>query len=312
MGGNIKYKDSVFTLLFGEKDKLIELYNAISGTNYTSNVNLEITTLQDALFLDRKNDISFVIDDKFVVLIEHQSTINENMPLRCLLYIARVYEKIIRNDNIYREKLIKIPTPEFIVCYNGRDKYDDEKILRLSDAFKDKNKFNLELTVKIVNVKKDHNPVIVKKSRTLEEYSLFIDKVEEYRAADSDLNKALDNAIKYCIGNNILKEFLTLHGSEVINMLYVDFDMEVAKRIWREEAREDGLEEGIKEGKKEGMKEGIKEGIKEGKKEGMKEGKELGKKEIALNLLRENLPIDLIIKATGLTRKKVTQLKENL
>lgn len=84
---NNKYKDSVFTLLFKDKYKLIELYNAIEETNYTDNTDIEINTLEDVLFMNRVNDISFIIDGKFVVLIEHQSTINKNMPLRFLMYI---------------------------------------------------------------------------------------------------------------------------------------------------------------------------------------------------------------------------------
>ena len=305
MSGNIKYKDSVFTLLFGEKDKLIELYNAISGTNYTADVAFEITTLQEVLFFNRINDISFLIDNKFVVLIEHQSTINENMPLRCLLYAARVYEKIMENDNIYRDKLINIATPEFIVCYNGEKPQPDNRILKLSDAFIDKSKQNLELTVKVLNVNKGHNLNVVKKSRTLEEYALFIDKVNEYKKKYSNLNEALKNALRYCIENNILKEFLLLHGSEVINMLNVEWNLDDAKRIWKEEAMEEGFEEGIKDGIKKGIKEGMKEGVKEGMKKGeIKKAVETAKKMILRNKL-----IDEIIEFTGLTEKEILKIK---
>ena len=298
MSGNIKYKDSVFTLLFGEKDKLIELYNAISGTNYTADVAFEITTLNEVLFYDRRNDISFVIDNKFVVLIEHQSTVNENMPLRCMLYAARVYEKIIENDNIYRDKLINIPTPEFIVCYNGEKSQPDNRILKLSDAFIDKSKQNLELTVKILNVNKGHSLNIVKKSKTLDEYILFVDKVKEYKKRYSNLDEALKNALKYCIENNILKEFLLLHGSEVINMLNVEWNLDDAKRIWKEEAREEGLEEGIKEGLEKGLKKGLEKGE-------IKKAMEMAKK-----MMLKNKPIDEIIEFTGLTKKEILKIKK--
>jgi len=116
---NKKYRDSVFTLLFSDKEKLIELCNAIEGTNYSFDTEIDINTLKDVLFMNRKNDISFVIDNKFVVLVEHQSTVNRNMPLRMFMYMARIYEKIVQNEFVYKEKFIEIPTPEFIVLYEG-------------------------------------------------------------------------------------------------------------------------------------------------------------------------------------------------
>ncbi|MDR2658613.1 MAG: Rpn family recombination-promoting nuclease/putative transposase [Spirochaetaceae bacterium] len=132
---NRNYKDSVFTLLFSDKSRLLELYNAIEGTNYTNAEDITINTLQDALFLDRINDLSFQFRDKVIVLIEHQSTINLNMPLRLLLYIARIYEKIIDNNHIYSRKRMAIPRPKFIVLYNGKEYLPDRSVLKLSDLF---------------------------------------------------------------------------------------------------------------------------------------------------------------------------------
>ncbi|MDR2579576.1 MAG: Rpn family recombination-promoting nuclease/putative transposase, partial [Fibromonadaceae bacterium] len=117
---NRKHKDSVFTKLFGEKSNLLELYNAISGRNYPESTKIEIITLSDALYMEQLNDICFVIDGRMVVLIEHQSTINENMPVRMLVYIAREYEYLTHSKDLYREKRIKIPAPEFIMLYNGK------------------------------------------------------------------------------------------------------------------------------------------------------------------------------------------------
>lgn len=118
VNANQKYKASVFSALFDDKEKLVELYNALDGTDYKlDETDIEITTLQDALFMGKINDVSFTVNGKIVVLIEHQSTINDNLPVRCLMYVARIYEKLLVGDNIYRKKLIPIPTPEFIVLY---------------------------------------------------------------------------------------------------------------------------------------------------------------------------------------------------
>ena len=170
---NREYKDSVFTLLFGEKSNLIELYNAIFGTRYGSDTDIQITTLRSALFMEQVNDISFVIDGKVVVLIEHQATLNNNMPLRMLLYIARIYEKICDSENLYRTKRITIPRPEFIVLYNGKDEAPDMQTMRLSDMFAkygEENPIELELEVKVYNINKGRNTEIAQRSATLDGY----------------------------------------------------------------------------------------------------------------------------------------------
>ena len=137
MNINAKYKNSVFSLLFGNPDALRELYGAIEGVSLPPDIPIEINTLSDVLYMERINDISFTVDKRIVCLYEHQSSINPNMPLRLLVYIAHVYQKIVDRHNLYKTKLEKIPAPEFIVLYNGKDPYPDRGTLRLSDAFKD-------------------------------------------------------------------------------------------------------------------------------------------------------------------------------
>ncbi|MDR2662080.1 MAG: Rpn family recombination-promoting nuclease/putative transposase, partial [Treponema sp.] len=176
MGANREYKDSVFSWLFSEPDTLRELYGALEGVTLRSDIPITITTLEGVLFKGRMNDISFAVGDKVVVLIEHQSTINENMPLRLLLYIAKIYEKITGEKDIYREKRIPLPRPEFIVLYNGKAPYPEEKILKLSDAFNDAGELGfakggtaaLELVVKVYNINKGHNEPLLKRCKTLE------------------------------------------------------------------------------------------------------------------------------------------------
>ena len=134
MSVNREYKNSLFTTLFNDAEKLLSLYNAVSGSDLPLDTPVEIATLEDVLFNYRRNDLAFVLDDKIIILIEHQSSISANMPLRLLIYVARIYEKLIDNTAVYKSKLLKIPKPDFIVLYNGTDEFPDEKILRLSDA----------------------------------------------------------------------------------------------------------------------------------------------------------------------------------
>jgi len=206
-------------------------------------------------FLDKINDLSFLIDNRLVVLIEHQSTINNNIPLRMLLYIAHIYEMIVNMKKIYQTKLVKIPMPEFIVLYNGINNYPDHSELKLSNAFKGVKGLKLaktiplELKVQVYNINQGHNSEILKKCETLDNYSFFIDKIREYQKDGFTLEKSFNDAIEYCIKNNILKDYLEKHGSEAYNMIFTEWNWDDALEVAREEGREDGIEEGMEKEK---------------------------------------------------------------
>jgi hypothetical protein len=179
------------------------------------------------------------------------------MPLRMLLYYAETYEKVTTEKDIYRERLIKIPKPEFIVFYNGKEKFPERKILKLSDAFiqtnsKGKDLSGLELKVQVININKGHNASILRKSKTLSGYSDFIAKIREFEGKGCKIGEAMKKAISYCMDNGILRDYLRKHStSEVIKMLRAtEFNMKIAKAVWLEEAREEGKEETINRVKK--------------------------------------------------------------
>jgi len=244
-----KYKDSVFTSLFKDKKRLLELYNAIEGTSYKDPNIININTLEGVLFANRHNDISFTIGGKLVVLIEHQSSINENMPLRFLIYVSKVYEKIIDPKVIYRQNLIKIPRPEFIVLYNGVDKYPKEKTLKLSDAFEQlgiKKAPELELSVRVLNINKGHNPKLEQRSKNLAGYSAFVAKVREFQSSGNPLKEAIEKAVVYCIDKGILRDYLRQNSSEVVNMLSTKFKLKDALAVAREEGEAKGEAKGMK------------------------------------------------------------------
>lgn len=254
---NKKHKDTVFVSLFSDKKRLLELYNALEGTSYKDTNLININTLSGVLFLDRQNDISFTIGDKIVVLIEHQSSINENMPLRFLMYIARVYEKITEQKDIYKKDLIKIPEPEFIVLYNGIEKFPKEKILKLSDAFEKTGKRKmpqLDLHIRVVNINKGQNIEFEKKSKSLLGYSTFVAKIREFILLGYSQEEAGKMAIDFCIKNKILLNYLKEHGSEVVNMLFTEFNMEDALAVRYEEGFVKGERRGEARGEARGMK----------------------------------------------------------
>jgi len=252
---NRNYKDSVFSLLFSDPEILRELYSAIEGIVVPKDAIVNINTLSEALFMKKVNDLSFTIDDRIIVLIEHQSTLSHNIPLRILMYIARVYEKIIENKDIYQRKLVKIPTPEFIVLYNGKEECPEYQEMRLSSAFmditglklKESKELPLELVVQIYNINQGQNQKILERSNYLNDYSFFVHKFNEYRQ-NLSLEEAAKAVVKYCIEHNVLKEFLEKHGSEVSNMLFDDITIEELADIRYKEGHEIGHELGFSEG----------------------------------------------------------------
>jgi predicted transposase/invertase (TIGR01784 family) len=301
MGPNREYKSSVFSLLFGEENTLRELYEVLEGVALPADLPITINTLEDALFKTKINDISFELGEKLVVILEHQSTINPNMPLRLLSYIARVYEKITagKRTRLYGKKGFSIPRPEFIVLYNGLDPFPDEETIRLSDSYEDLSSLGLsddapadmELTARVYNINEGHNEDMVQKNERLRGYVVFIAKVREIETEESRgkgagdfskderkriMKRAITKAVQWCIANNVLKGFFEENSSEVINMLFDEWKLEDALVVEREEGREEGREE--------------------------------RDAEIAENALREGLPVEFIQKITGLSTETIQNL----
>ena len=269
------YKDSVFTTLFGDKEKLAELYNAVKGTNYTPD-DIELVTLENVLFTGKVNDIAFIAGNRLIIFVEHQSSINPNMPLRFLIYAARSYLSLLENDALYSSRLLRILPPEFIVMYNGEDEFPDESELRLSDAFTDNTVQNLELRVKVYNVNNGRNQGIMSKSVTLNGYSVLVARVRENIANGLDLVDALEKAVRDCVNDNILKEFLEMYGSEVINMMNLEFKMADAQKVWKNDGRIEKAEK------------------------------------VAENLLKEGMTIEFVAKTTELTVEQVEKIARRI
>ena len=247
MKANQKYKDSVFSALFNDPDVLRELYSAIEGITIPPDTPISINTLSNVLIKGLVNDVSFTIDNRLVVLIEHQSTISENLPLRLLEYIGRVYELIVDYEKRFQRTLIKLPKPEFIVLYNGKDPFPDYRELKLSDAFMDiqglkriePDKIPLELIVHVFNIKQGHNAEMLKKSEVLDGYSILTGKIWEYRSSKKTLEESIELAVEYCLGKGILVDFIKKHSSEIHSMLYGEYRIEdeiavVKRETWEE------------------------------------------------------------------------------
>lgn len=247
------YKDRVFRLLCNDKKRLLEIYNALNNTDYTDESGLTINTLENAIFIKMKNDISFIIDWN-MCLYEHQSTYCPNMPLRGFLYFADLYKKLLRGVDLSAGRQIKIPTPHYIVFYNGTEKEEEEFTQKLSEAFEDDSEGCIQLTVRTINVNLGHNKELLEKCSPLYGYACFVDVVRR-NLKDMAMQEAVEKAVDECIDNNILREFLREQKSEVIAMSIYEYNEEYVRKTFFEEGMETGYQEGREEGKAEGKAE---------------------------------------------------------
>lgn len=253
------YKDRLFRRLFHDKMNLLELYNALNGTSYTNIDELEICTLEDVIYMGYRNDVSFMVGN-VVSLYEHQSTLNENMPLRGLLYFARQYEGYLSKNRmgnqLYNSKRISLPFPQFVVFYNGSRPLlnnNDYVEMRLSEAFEkpkssEKLEPSLECIVKVYDINNGHNEALMRQCRTLHGYALLVDKVVAFREEGYELNIAVELAVDQCIAEGILEEFLRKHRSEAKKMILEEFNLNAYLKDERAIAVEEGVKIGLQRG----------------------------------------------------------------
>ncbi len=218
---------------------------ALEGESFGPETKVELTTLEDVLYSDRKNDLSFLIEDHFVILIEHQSTSNPNLPLRDLIYIARTLEKMMESLPIYGETLQKIPVPEFYVLYTGEGKWE-QKILRLSESFNCRAPENsVEPVVKVINLGYNEKNEVLKRSETLAGYSRLLHYIKEGKGQGKNLQESIDDAVKRCMKEGVLRDFLKKNSQEVGNMLFDEVSWEEVIAYRAEEARKKGYDEAV-------------------------------------------------------------------
>ena len=251
---NYQHKDRLFKKVFSEKKDLLSLYNAINDTSYDDPTNIEINTIDNFIFMGMKNDVSCIIAD-VMNLYEQQSTINPNMPLRGFLYQAELYRKLFGNNtDLYSSRLITLPTPQFIVFYNGTDEEPDRKLLKLSDAYIGKPKYepSIDCTAVLLNINYGHNQELMEKCKRLQEYSILIHRVRENIKAGMEKTQAVIAAVDSCIKDDILADILTSHRGEATNMILEEYDEDLHIKSEKEISYDMGDKHGFERGDKHG------------------------------------------------------------
>ena len=244
---NRTFKSTLFIMLFEDRKNLLELYNAITGKHYADPELLEINTLENAIYMSMKNDVSFLIDGR-LSLYEHQSTKNPNLPLRFLFYISHLYSRLTVKANLYGETIVRIPAPEFIIFYNGKDEMPERQLLKLSDMYSVKEeKPKLELEATLLNISGTNNRKLKEACRTLRDYAIYTDKIRAYTET-MELAEAVDRAINECIEEDVLRDFLMEHKAEARAMSIFEYDQERHMQQEREAGIEKGRRIGLAEG----------------------------------------------------------------
>ena len=286
LNANRMYKSRIFAMLFSDRNELLKLYNAINGTSYDDPDLLQVNTLENAVYMSMQNDVSFIIDMR-LNLYEHQSTYSPNLPVRYLLYVADVYSDYTKDMNLYGTKAVKMPTPRFVIFYNGQAEQPDRKELKLSELFSIPDADpSLELKAVMLNINKGHNRKLMETCRTLQDYAEYTFRVREY-AAEMPLDLAVEQAITECISEGILADFLRKNRAEAKKVSIYEYDEERHMR----QTREEGMEEGYANGFSQGIEQGITQTV--------------------INLLKSGLLTDIQIREiTGLDQKQLDELKK--
>ena len=270
---NNRYRDTVFRDYFNNEERLLSLCNALLGTDAVA---LKINTLEGTFFDRQKNDISCVVENNFLVLVEHQSTINENMPFRCLSYVAELMNNLIEDkDKLYHKALIRFPAPRFYVFYDGDAKEPLQREMRLSDAF-DGDNCALELVVTSLNINHGLEQPLLAKCQYLRDYSTLVGTVKEGIALGLSRHDAISRAVKYCLDNGLMKGYLEFNSQEVLNMLALQWEQDKAIRASYEDGRDDGIES------------------------------------VALKMIRLGKPLEDILQITDLPIEKIKKLADDL
>ena len=274
---NKQYRDTVFRDYFNDEERLLSLCNALLGTDATA---LKINTLEGTFFDRQKNDISCVVENNFLVLIEHQTTVNENMPFRCLSYVAELLNNlVIDKDKLYHKALIRFPAPRFYVFYDGDALQPVKREMRLSEAFTGSDTA-LELVVTALNINFGLEQPLLAKCKYLREYSTLVGKVKEGLRAGLTRKEAISRAVKFCLDNGLMKGYLEKKSQEVFNMLALQWEQDKAIRASYEDGRDDGISEGIEK--------------------------------IALKMIRLGKPLEDILQITDLPIERIKKLADGL
>ena len=278
MQPNTEHKDRVFKFIFGNpahKAWTLALYNAVNGSSYDNPDDIQFNTIEDAVYLGMKNDVSFIIVNE-LHLWEHQSTFNPNMPMRFFLYAAKLYEKYIASSEYYQysSALQPAPRPKCVCFYNGTAKQPERQVLKLSDAFGGEG--DIEVVVTMLNINYGKNKALMEACAPLNEYAWLVEAIRRHQRALQNLETAVDAALDEMPDEFSIKKFLLFNKAEVKGMFITEYDQD---KVLAQERRET---------------------------------ERMIHKQVATDMLREHLPLALIAKISKLSEDAIQKLARSI
>jgi len=286
------YKDGIFRTMFSDKESLAELYEALSGEKTNADA-IELKTIEDVVYATLKNDLAFTVGDKVILFLEHMSSPCQNLPLRMLSYVSKVLEGMSMKRDLYQRRKLLLPRPHFYIFYNGLEPRPKQETLCLSDSFsKGEEEPALELKVKLINVNLEMGAELLKKSKKLNLYSRIVSRSRELLSQGLSLEKAMAQVERELQADEDGQKFFATYGLGGIKMLFEELTEEEYREIIRDESHEEGMEKGREEGREQGLEQGLKQ----------------GRKEVAASMKKEGIPIETIIKVTGLSQTEIEPL----
>lgn len=248
-----EYKNNVFCMLMEEKKYALEVYNSLNHTEYEDPEMVEIVTLEKGISLSVRNDAAYIVDD-YLTINEHQSTYSPNLPMRSLFYFSDTIKDKVKDKDLYGRRLVKIPTPRFVVFYNGVEKRPEFEEQRFSESFLKKvDDPSIEVICKVYNINRGNNVELLEHCEVLRNYMTFVDKVRDLMEEYLDISQAVDEAIEFCITEHILEDFFKERKAEVREAMVLDYTFENREKMIKRDAYEDGLLDGQIEGRIEGQ-----------------------------------------------------------
>lgn len=305
VAGQRTHKDRLFQFLFGREERkewTLQLYNAVNGSDYTDVGELEITTVQDILYVGMRNDVSFLMCGE-MNLYEHQSTFNPNMPVRQMQNLGNTLERYMkeRGLNKYGSRQLSLPVPRLVTFYNGTRKMEDERVLRLEDSFPDRAGSSIQVRVRMININYGRSPALMAACEPLREYAWLVEEIRKNQALQKKRKKvsmlqerpedhedkmtdpgsegsgfnrgdllgdAIDRALAAMPEEFVIRPLLLGHQAEVKGMLIDEYSETEIWEMFRRDGHQDGFEEGLEEGRQKGLQEGRQKGLQEGLREG--------------------------------------------
>lgn len=248
-------KDRLFRYIFtrpDHKDWALNLYNSLEGTDYTDPDDLELVTLENAVYMNMRNDVSVLVSSWNLSFYEHQSTPNPNIPYRMFGYCRATMEKYVaaHEINVFGSKRMILPMPRFHVIYNGTEKAGKKEELKLSDLYYnegEKREPMLELKVIQHNI----NGYVdgKNKCRQLYEYQWFTETFRRLMEEGYTAEEAVEQTMNEIPEDFTIRQLLRLNRDEVIGMWLFEYDEKKHMEMERRDSEAQGFEKGKAEGK---------------------------------------------------------------